>query len=159
VLKSISDIIYMVFFIIRTAHQFSESTWASAQDSPRLRMLLPGLRVVSYVKCSARRAMRASEPHDPNWTCEIRSRFNEMVRDPNHPIRDGRIGFKTTGLSPERQIRIGRPRSLLIEWVSLHLIAAVHSWIHGQMLSSPFPPPTARTPLGSDGGAIAVRNI
>jgi hypothetical protein len=28
----------------------------------------------------------------------------------------------------------------------------------GQRLSSPFPPPTARTPPGFDGGAIAMRN-
>jgi hypothetical protein len=31
VLKSISDIIYMVFLIIRTAHQFSESRGTKAQ--------------------------------------------------------------------------------------------------------------------------------
>jgi hypothetical protein len=43
-----------------------------------------------FSKKYPRRGMRASEPHDLKWTREIRSRFNEAVRDSGHPIRDGR---------------------------------------------------------------------
>jgi hypothetical protein len=53
----------------------------------------------------------------------------EPVSNPGHPIRDGRIGFKTAGLSPDRQIQIERPRSHLIERVRetrsrLHVIGS-----------------------------------
>jgi hypothetical protein len=55
-----------------------------------------GLRVDSLLprghlsKKYPRRGMRASELHDLKWTREIRSRFNEAVLDPGHPMRDGR---------------------------------------------------------------------